>query len=100
MNQDPVTVRRRFHDVDELDELARRWDVDFRQLEAGRFQGYIAQWLTPTVQLSRAWLSHRVDQRGSPPRGLRTIAIHRCINLGFVYNDPFRISDIIIETRI
>jgi len=71
----PFTVRHRFSDVDELRDVSRRWDVDFRQLERGSFEGRFAQWVTPTLQLARGVFSRQLDQRGAPPRDLRTVAI-------------------------
>lgn len=75
MEQEPFAVRHRFGDVDELGEITRAWDVDFRQLGRGPLEGSVTQWVTPSVQLVRVTLSKRVDQRGTPPRGLRTLSI-------------------------
>jgi AraC family ethanolamine operon transcriptional activator len=75
MEHRPLIVSRRFGDVDELGELARDWDLDFRQLDRGRLDGSVTQWVTPTLQLARASLSRRMHQRGTPPRRLRTFAI-------------------------
>ena len=71
----PFTIRHRFGDVDELREVARRWDVDFRQIERGAFEGVLTQWVTPAVQMARGEFSRRLDQQGTPPRSLRTVAI-------------------------
>jgi len=71
----PLIVSRRFGDVDELREVARDWDLDFRQLDRGRLDGSVMQWVTPTLQLARASLSRRMHQRGTPPKRLRTFAI-------------------------
>jgi len=75
MEHRPLIVSRRFGDVDELGEVARDWDLDFRQLDRGRLDGSVTQWVTPTLQLARASLSRRMHQRGTPPKRLRTFAI-------------------------
>jgi hypothetical protein len=75
MDQRPFAVRHQFGDVDELGEVTRAWNVDFRQLDRGRLDGSITQWATSSVQLARSTLSRRIDQRGAPPRDLRTFAI-------------------------
>lgn len=66
---------RTFTDFDELTDLARAWDVDFRQLEAGEFQGRLAQVICGDTHFSRVFLGRRIEQRGAPPPGLRTFAI-------------------------
>ena len=75
MEQKPFAVRYQFGDVDELGEVTRAWGVDFRQLDRGRLEGSVAQWADPSMQLGRVTLSRRIDQRGAPPRELRTFAI-------------------------
>ena len=71
----PLTVQHQFADIDALAEVSRAWDVDFRQLDPGPFRGSVVQWITPAVQLAGATFSRRVDQRGAPPRRLRSVAM-------------------------
>jgi hypothetical protein len=46
-------VRRHFSDVDELGQVARAWDLDFRQLDRGRFSGRVVQLGLEGVQVAR-----------------------------------------------
>ncbi|MFC1657079.1 helix-turn-helix domain-containing protein [Candidatus Moduliflexota bacterium] len=64
-----------FSDFDELTEAARAWDLDFRQLERGPFRGSISQFIGDGAQLGHARFRRRLEQFGSPPRGMRTFVI-------------------------
>jgi len=68
-------IRHDFTDIDELDEVARAWDLDFRQLNRGDFCGSIIQAGTPQLQIGRPRLKGVLHQHGSAPVGLRTFAI-------------------------
>ena len=64
-----------FNDVDELGEVARAWDVDFRQLNRDGFNGSLIQAGTQQLQIGRVRLQGVIHQHGSTPKGLRTFAI-------------------------
>ena len=64
-----------FNDVDELGEVARAWDVDFRQLNRDGFHGSLIQAGTQQLQIGRVRLQGVIHQRGSTPPGFRTFAI-------------------------
>ncbi|MFV2073387.1 MAG: hypothetical protein ACC742_12145, partial [Thermoanaerobaculales bacterium] len=68
-------IRHDFADIDELGELARAWNLDFRQLNRGGFCGSVIQAGTPQLQIGRARLQGVLHQQGSTPPGLRTFAI-------------------------
>ena len=68
-------IRHDFNDIDELGEVARAWDLDFRQLNRGGFRGSIVQAGTPRLQIGRPRLQGVLHQHGSAPAGLRTFAI-------------------------
>ena len=68
-------VRHRFHDLDELAQVARAWDIDFRRVDRGPFEGHVIQMGSERVQLARARLRGSVHQTGSTPAGYRTFAI-------------------------
>ena len=68
-------IRHDFDDIDALGEVARAWDMDFRQLNRGGFRGSFIQAGTPQLQIGRARLQGVLHQRGSAPPGLRTFAI-------------------------
>jgi AraC family ethanolamine operon transcriptional activator len=64
-----------FNDLDELIFAAREWDLDFMQLEPGRFRGRLLQLLSPRWSLAHAQFGSPLRQEGLPPRHLRNIAI-------------------------
>ena len=68
-------IRHDFTDIDELGEVARAWDLDFRQLNRGDFRGSVIQAGTPQLQIGRPRLKGVLHQQGSAPAGLRTFAI-------------------------
>jgi AraC-like DNA-binding protein len=68
-------IRQTFTDVDDLALQARQWNLDFRQLDRGRFQGNLLQFGVGGVQVGEARFSRSVRQKGAPPDGMRTIAI-------------------------
>ncbi len=68
-------IHHEFTDIDELGEVARAWDLDFRQLNRGDFRGSVIQAGTPQLQIGRPRLQGVLHQHGSAPAGLRTFAI-------------------------
>ncbi len=68
-------IRHDFNDIDELGEVARAWNLDFRQLNRGNFRGSVIQAGTPQLQIGRPRLQGVLHQHGSAPAGLRTFAI-------------------------
>lgn len=89
----PFIVQHQFADIDELGVVARRWEVDFRQLDPGPFRGSVAQLITPSVQLAGATFSRRVDQRGAPPRRLRSVAMAARPDVRFFWRGHHVTSD-------
>ncbi|RLE27207.1 MAG: hypothetical protein DRJ61_17670 [Acidobacteria bacterium] len=75
MTEYPFLVRHEFNNIDELGEVGRSWNVDFRQLNRGGFHGSVIQAATPELQIGRVRLQGVIHQRGSTPKGLRTFAI-------------------------
>ncbi len=70
-----ICVKRQFTDFDAYCEGARGWDIDFMQLERGRFLGDILQIITPDIQLAHTDINRKMKQQGSSPAGMRTFAI-------------------------
>ena len=68
-------LNRRFRDFDELTEAVRHWNLDFSQLDRGRFEGEVTQLIAGRVQFARARFFRKLEQSGSPPEGLRTFVI-------------------------
>ena len=78
-------VRHEFGDVDELAEVSRNWDLDFRQLSRGAFAGDVHQAGTPSFQLARTRLRGVVHQHGTSPPGLLTVAIPAAGDIDLVW---------------
>ena len=57
-----------------LDEI-RYWDLDYRQLSAGGFEGSLKQLLSQNVLLTYARYQGSLDHRGATPPGYRTFVI-------------------------
>ena len=68
-------VRRSFVDFDELAAEARQWDLDLSQLDRGPFRGELLQFGIGNVHISEARFGRTLNQKGSPPAGLRTIGV-------------------------
>lgn len=75
LDQPGFFVRKSFTDVDELAVLARAWDLDFRQLNRGGFQGSLLQFGNARFQAARSGLRGILHQSGSTPEFLRTFAV-------------------------
>ena len=73
--QQTFLIRQTFADVDDLALQARQWNLDFRQLDRGQFQGKLLQFGVGGVQIGDARFCRSVRQKGAPPLGMRTIAI-------------------------
>jgi AraC family ethanolamine operon transcriptional activator len=72
-----------FTDVDQLAAKAKQWNLDFRQLDRGRFIGEILQFATSGVHISEARFCRSLNQKGAPPDGMRTIGIPARRDLSF-----------------
>ncbi len=64
-----------FGDFDAFAESVRDWNLDFRQLDRGRFEADLTYVVTPEAILGECKLSRKVEQCGAPPHGFRTFAI-------------------------
>jgi AraC-like DNA-binding protein len=76
-NDAPPTyaLQRTFADVDQLAAEAKQWNLDFRQLDRGRFFGEVLQFASSGVHISEARFCRSLRQKGAPPDGLRTVGI-------------------------
>ena len=66
---------RAFVDVDDLAHEARQWDLDFRQLDRGAFRGHLFQFGAGDVHVTDARFHRKLQQKGAPPAGMRTVAV-------------------------
>lgn len=69
------SLHRKFVDFDELAEEAHQWDLDLFQHGRGAFRGELMQLGIGNVHISEARFYRPLLQKGTPPLGLRTIAV-------------------------
>lgn len=70
-----LVVADQFRDFDAFREAVQGWDLDFRQIDRGKFSGQLSHIITPSVILTRCAMSRKVDQYGAPPPGFRTFGL-------------------------
>ena len=66
-----------FDDVNRFAEAVRGWDLDFRQMDPGRFRAELTHIVTPGVMLSRCVLGRKMEQQGELPGGFHPNSISR-----------------------
>ncbi|MEM8954472.1 MAG: helix-turn-helix domain-containing protein [Verrucomicrobiota bacterium] len=69
------TVNSHFDDFDAFSAAAVGWDLDFRQLDRGRFNARLLHLVTPQIIIAQCSFNRKIEQRGAPPAGFRTFAI-------------------------
>lgn len=74
-SQTGIVLHKEFDDLEDLRISTQKWDLDFLQLQRGRFNGSLSQVITPSWQLSHAHFALALKQAGMPPTGFRNIAI-------------------------
>ena len=65
----------RFHDLEQFMQEVQHWDLDFRVMDTGGFQGRLKQLVAENVLVSYARFQRVLDQAGATPPGFRTFAI-------------------------
>ena len=75
MSLAPIVIHHVCPDADELREVARVWDLDFRPMARARGASELLQTVDTTALLGYAHISPRVEQRGASPAGMRTFAL-------------------------
>lgn len=78
---DAYVFQRRFTDIEDLAVEARQWRIDVRQLERGRLLGDVLQFGVKGVHVSEARFCRSLNQKGTPPLGMRTIGVPAHPNL-------------------
>ena len=68
----PFIVDHRFDDVDELAEVTKAWDLDFRQLNRGGFRGSVRQAVIGPIHLADTRLDGILHQQGTTPTDIWT----------------------------
>ena len=72
---EPLILRHSSRDIDELNQAAAGWQVDFQQLDRGSFKCDLIQVSTADVLLSHAAFDRKIDQQGAAPAGSFTFAV-------------------------
>ena len=68
-------LHQHINDFDEFCSNARHWDMEYRQLEAGRFSSELLMFGGASSLFARAQLHRGMIQQGTPPQGLITIGL-------------------------
>lgn len=61
-----------FNNLEQFIHEIQHWDLDFRLLDTGGFQGRIKQVVSRDALVSYAWFQCGLDQTGATPPGYRT----------------------------
>ncbi len=75
VSEDIVFIREVFNDLEQLKLAAKKWRLNFRQLDAGTLEGEMMILDTGQVQLGTITVNRQFEQRGITPEGYRTFAI-------------------------
>lgn len=81
----PVLLQARFSDIDQLNEAARGWDVDFRQMSRGGADTEFIQMASDDIHIAICTLGAVVTQTGTTPKGMRTFAFRNDNMRGVVW---------------
>jgi len=71
----PKLLETSFSSIDELTKAARGYDLDFRQLDAGRLAGHVSQIYDGQSMIAHIRLNRRVHQLGQTPPGMLTFGL-------------------------
>jgi len=71
----PLLLQARFGDIDEFAEAIRGWDLDWRQLDAGRLEAKLLQIQTEMAAVTQVSFSRQFLQMGGCPPGVRTFGL-------------------------
>lgn len=74
-------IHRHFGDFDQFCENAAQWDLDYRQIEPGRFDSELLMAGSSRIQFVRARLGRRIVQKGAPPAGMRSFGLLAASNI-------------------
>jgi AraC-like DNA-binding protein len=80
-----IYLHQHFKTYDHFADKIREWNLDFRQLDHGRFHAELRQVITDSVLVSRAKFNRKLDQRGEVPPGKWTFAMLAPSSPGIVW---------------
>lgn len=73
--QQELIHRHHFSDFDVFTHALAKWQLEFNQLDHGKFSGNLEQLRTKHVIIERAQLNRKIEQKGVAPPNCRTFAI-------------------------
>jgi len=68
-------LNKTFHDIEEGTCSVKSWNIDFKQIDPGRFRSSVFQIDLDTLQFAHAHFNRQLIQRGSSPPNFYTFAI-------------------------
>lgn len=71
----PFFIHQKFHDFDELCCNMRNWNLDYRQLDDGRFSSELLMYGNSEIIIGREKLGRKIRQTGESPSGLITFGV-------------------------
>lgn len=78
-------IKANFSDFDNFTEAVSDWELDFKLLSKNDFSAYLHMFSSETFTLGRTKIHGKIEQRGRPPKGFRSIAIPVDYNSEFVW---------------
>ena len=72
VDQNYFLLNKTFRDYDDFAQSVRQWDLDFRQMDRGRFTASVLQAGKNECHIGEVYLSRKSYLRGKTPQGLRT----------------------------
>jgi len=70
-----IVINKNFDNFEGFASTAHAWDVDFLQIENGRFEANLTQFVYNDLQFAKACFNCGLDQKGTSPEGVWTFAI-------------------------
>lgn len=86
-NNDIIYLNQKFIDFDQFNEAIKKWTLDFKQLDSGRFIGELTILDLNKVQVLSAQFNRKFDQKGATPQGFKTFAIPADNNQSFIWRN-------------
>ena len=71
----PIALKAHFNDYDHFSETVVSWDSDFIQLDSGKFETRLFQYMNSNISLMALDLNRLIHQRACTPQELWTFAI-------------------------
>ena len=66
----PFYLHQRFDNFELFADAVRGWDVDFRQLDRGKFKTEMTQLETSNILITDAFFNRRLEQKGGAPSSI------------------------------